>query len=114
MSNTVPIDSSPKQKGPVSPTSGHSPFPVGANCHYAANPLNQFKAVVARLVDAEQRAAHRDLAYQAPPVGSAIQMGVGTEQPVAEGAGCFQVGGGETQTVASIYVPVSVEIRSFS
>lgn len=50
-------------------------------------PNNQLKAV-ASLVDAEQRAAHRDLTYQAPPVRSVIQMGAGTEQPAVDRAAC--------------------------
>jgi hypothetical protein len=59
---------------------------------------NEFEAV-ARLVDTEQRAAHRDLAYPAPPIRRVVQMGAGTEQAIAEGAGRFEVGGGEGDVV---------------
>jgi hypothetical protein len=33
------------------------------------------------------------------PLGGVIQMDAGTEQPVVEGAACFQVGGGERDMI---------------
>jgi hypothetical protein len=49
---------------------------------------DQLEAIT-RLVDAEQRAAQRDLAYQALPLRRVIQMRVSAEQSVVEREGRF-------------------------
>src|SRR5271155_1403365 len=65
-------------------------------------PRDQFEPV-ARLVDAEQRAAQRDLADQAFPVRGMIQMRSGAEQPVVKRAGRHRVGVGEGDVIDPKY-----------
>jgi hypothetical protein len=57
------------------------------------------REAVAYLVDAEQRAAQRDLTDQALSVRRVIQMGAGAKQSVVERAGRLQVGRSEGNVV---------------
>ena len=60
------------------------------------------RKIVARLVEAEQRAAQRDLEYQTLLARRIIQMRAGAEQPVVELTG-RQVLGGERDVINPEY-----------